>query len=408
MKLIPGLKSGALVVYWYQTKESLVENLTLDQIKLLSQRTQSPSISIYLPTHRAGQDTQQDPIRFKNLVRDAERNLLDKGMGPREVSAILEPAQALLDDAFFWRHQREGLAVFIAPGDFHYYHLPFTVDELLIVAQTYYVKPILPLFTHNGHYFLLAFSQKDVRLFEGTRHTIGELELPEDAPESMAEALAADDPEKQLQFHSGTSQGGMRDSMFHGHGPGDEDKKERIERYLNLLDHGLRDILRDEQAPLVLAGVDYLLPIYRKVSEYPNIMETGVTGSPEQLHPEELHERAWPIVEPYFRQEAEALVEQYHNLASAEKATDDLETIIAAAYHGRIDKLMIRVGTQIWGVFDQDTGKVTHYQDEQGQEDDLPLIDFAAMQTVYNGGTVYALSKDEMPTESLIAAVLRY
>ncbi len=43
-----------------------MENLTLDQIKDLAQQTQSPSISIFLPTHHAGQDTWQDPIRFKS------------------------------------------------------------------------------------------------------------------------------------------------------------------------------------------------------------------------------------------------------------------------------------------------------------------------------------------------------
>ena len=98
-----------------------MENLTLDQIKGLAQPTQSPSISIFLPTHRAGQDTQQDPIRFKNLLREAELSLLDRGMGPRDVSALLQPVQSLLDEAYFWQHQRDGLSVFIAPDDFHLY-----------------------------------------------------------------------------------------------------------------------------------------------------------------------------------------------------------------------------------------------------------------------------------------------
>jgi hypothetical protein len=59
-----------------------MENLTLDQIKGLAQQTQSPSISIFLPTHRAGQDTQQDPIRFKNLIREAELTFWITGLDP--------------------------------------------------------------------------------------------------------------------------------------------------------------------------------------------------------------------------------------------------------------------------------------------------------------------------------------
>jgi hypothetical protein len=389
-----------------------MENLTLEQLKLLAQQAQNPSISIYLPTHRAGQDTQQDPIRFKNLLREAERQFLDSGIKPREVSALLQSAQALLDDSFFWRHQRDGLAVFIAPDDFHYYHLPFRVEELLVIARSYYVKPILPLFTNNGHYYILAISQDEVRLFEGTRHTVGQIDLPEGIPQNLDEALAADDPEKQLQVRTGTSpstsEGGMRAGMFHGHGPGDEEQKARIERYLNLVDAGLKEILRDQRAPLVLAGVDYLLPIYRQVSEYATLMEDGISGSPEELRPEELQKQAWPIVESYFRQEMEKVIEEYQQLANTEKATDQLEVIVAAAFYGRVDKLILAVGTQMWGIFNRDTGKVVHYQEGQSKEDDLPLLDFAAMQTLHNGGSVYTLEPGEMPTDSPVIAVFRY
>lgn len=385
-----------------------MENLTLDQLKGLAQVKQSLSISIFLPTHRAGQDTQQDPIRFKNLLREAEQWLLDSGIGPREAGAFLQPAQALLENGHFRQHQNDGLAVFMASDDFHYYRLPFSVEELLIIAQAYYVKPVLPLFTNNGHYYILAISQNEVRLFEGTRYSVSQIDLPKATPKSLDEALQFDDLEKQLQVHTGTAQGGVRDGMFHGHGLGDEEQKVRIERYLNLVDSSLKEIFRDQQAPLVLAGVDYLLPIYHKVSEYATIMEESITGSPEQFRPEELQEQAWPIVEPYFRQEMETVVEQYQQLVGTGKATDNIEEIVAAAFYGRVDKLVLATNTQVWGIFDPDTGNVVHYQEAQSQEDNLPLLDFAAMQTLQNGGSVYALSQEEMPTNSSVLAVFRY
>ena len=109
------------------------------------------------------------------------------------------------------------------------------------------------------------------------------------------------------------SEGGGR--LFHGQGPGDEEQKVWIEQYLNLVDTSLKEIFREQNAPLVLAGVDYLLPMYRKVSEYQNIMEAGITGNPDHLRPEELQEQAWPIVETYFRQDTKKTVEQYQQFA---------------------------------------------------------------------------------------------
>ena len=385
-----------------------MENLTLDQIKGLAQQTANPSISLFLPTHRTGQDIQQDPIRLKNLLRDAEQQLLNSGMGPREVNALLQPAQALLNDSYFWRHQYDGLAVFMAADDFHYYHLPFFVEELLIIAPSYYVKPVLPLFTNNGHYYILALSQNEIRLFEGTRHSVGQIDLPVELPESLNEALNLDEPEKQLQMHTGTSPGGAGTGMFHGQGSGAEEQEAGIEHYLSLVDSGLKEIFGEQQTPLVLAGVDYLLPIYRKVSDYAHIMPEGITGSPEHLLPEALQELAWPIVEPHFRQETEKIMAAYQQLADTDKASDNVAEIVAAAVNGRVDRLVLAVDTQVWGNFNRDTGEVVYYQEGQRKEDHLPLLDFAAMQTLQNGGTVFALSQDEMPTKSAIAAVFRY
>jgi hypothetical protein len=386
----------------------MMESLTVEQIKVLAQQTASPSLSLYLPTHRTGQDTRQDPMRFRNLLREAEKEFLGGGMGPREVRALLQPAQALLEESNFWNHQYDGLVVFMTSEDFHSYRLPFAVEELLVIARSYYLKPVLPLLTNNGCYFILVISQNEVRLFEGTRYGVGQIDLPDGTPGSLEAALTLDDPQKQLQMHTGTSQSEAGHGMFHGQGPGREEHKVWIEQYLNLVDTGLKKIYGEQRAPLVLAGVDFLLPLYRKVSDYPNIMPEGISGNPERLRPEELQEQAWPIVEAYFRQETEKAMEQYRRSAGTGKAADDIEEIVAAAFKGRVDKLILSIETPVWGTFNPDTGKVMIDPAGQAKPDNLALVDFAAMKTLQNGGTVYALSREEMPSDSPIAAVFRY
>ncbi|HKZ43584.1 MAG TPA: hypothetical protein VJZ78_00940 [Anaerolineales bacterium] len=380
-----------------------MERITLDQIKELAQQKADPCISIFLPTHRAGLETQQDAIRFRNLLRNAEKQLLNSGMKPREASALVQPAQKLSADSFFWNHQQDGLAVFIAADDFHYYLLPLPVDELLIISHTYYVKPILPLFTKNGHYFILAISQNEVRLFEGTRYGVGQIALPDGITENMKETLRLDESQENLQMHSDGGGG-----TFHGQGAGDEEQKIWIEQYLNLVDTSLKEILREQNAPLVLAGVDYLLPIFRKVSDYKNIMEEGITGNPDRLRPEELQEKAWQIVETYFQKETKEILEEFQKLADTNIATDDIERIVTAAFNGRVEKLILSIENQIWGSFDPIDGKVILSINGQSKTNNLALLDFTALNTLKNGGVVCALSQDEMPTESPVAAVFRY
>lgn len=381
-----------------------VNDLTLDEVKLLSQQTKRPSLSFFIPTHRTSPDNQQDSIRFKNLVQQAKRQFEHEGMKPREIDALLGPAYELIDESLFWRHTRDGLAVYLAENDFHTYKLPFTVEEQLVIAQSYYMKPVLPQFTNNGHFYILAFSLNDVRLFEGTRYSVGQVDLPGDVPTNKDDALAETESQKFTDVQARSA--GREGTWFFS---GSEDpRKVRIEEYLNILDKALRSTLMETKSPLVLAGVDYLQPMYRSQSEYPHVMADGIDGNPDQMTGKELHAEAWPIVEPYFRQTMDEVFGEYQQMVINNNATSDLGEAVAAAFYGRVRKLVIAVDASVWGHFDAETGKVTHFQDGQSETDDLALLDFAAMQTVMKGGEVYAVTQAEMPTDSPALAVLRY
>jgi hypothetical protein len=70
---------------------------------------------------------------------------------------------------------------------------------------------------------------------------------------------------------------GMHPSIFHGHGMASaDDPKDYISHYFQQVDAGLRDLLRDEQALLVLAGVDYLLPIYAVLDFTPGLISVDL------------------------------------------------------------------------------------------------------------------------------------
>jgi hypothetical protein len=380
-----------------------MELLSRAELETLIEEPEGLCVSIFLPTHRAGAQTQQDPIRLKNLLGEAEERLLAKGLRTQEVAGLLEPARELLADSVFWRHQSDGLAVFLSSGVFRYYRLPLNFEDLVVVADRYNLKPLLPLLTGDGQFYVLALSQNEVRLLRATRHSVSEVEL-EDIPESLADTLRYDDQEKQLQFHTGTAGGrGGRAAIFHGHGP--DDPKDDILRYFRQIDRGVQELLKGSQAPLVLVGVDYLLPIYREASRYPHTIEEGVTGNPESLRPEDLHERAWDAVRPRFSEAQQNAAARYRQLAGTGQTSRDVREIVAAAYYGRVETLFVASGAQQWGVFDPDTGEVDLHEGLGGED----LLDFAAIQTVLQQGTVYVTHPENMPTEDATAAsVFRY
>ena len=357
-----------------------------------------PCVSIFLPTHRAGREVQQDPIRLKNLLREAERRLTE--LGVRSPNGFTKGAHNLVSDSHFWRHQGDGLALFLSPTHHRQYRLPASFEELVVVADHFHLKPLLPVMSSTEHFYVLGLSQKYVKLFRGGRFSVGEVQL-EGVPASLADALRFDDREASLQSH-----GGRTTAIFHGQGLGKDDPKDDIKRYFRQIDAGLHEILREETSPLVLAGVDYLLPLYREITEYPHVVSGGVVGSPEHVSVGQLHAEAWKLVALQFsRQKSEAKA-RYLSVADTPQGSSDVKRVIRAAHQGRVDSLFVSLGEHLWGQWDPETDAI-HVADKS-RAGDIDLLDAAAAQAWMHGGTVFAVPPGEVPGGGKLAAVLRF
>jgi len=375
-------------------------------LKRLAEIGNGPCVSLYLPTQRATSQSQQGPIRLKNLLRTAETRLGQRGLRPGLMQALLDPVRRLVDDAVFWRDQSDGLAIFLTGGLFLHYSYPLAFQELAIVSHRFYLKPLLTLVSGNGPFHILALSQNSVRLLEATRYTVEEVELA-GIPTSLAEALEDEDPERQLQHHIGGPTARGVAALFHGHGVGAGDReKKSILRYFQLLDRGLRKFLPDEKTPLILAGVDYLFPLYEQANSHPNLLGEGIRGNPDAQSAHQLHQKAWPIVQPYFDQAREAHVAEYNRLAGSGNASADLTAILMAAHYGRVKVLFVDRDAQQWGTFDPVTSTLTLHP--EAEPDDEELLDLAAVQTFMHTGTVYVVGRDQMPDGTSLAAIFRY
>jgi hypothetical protein len=377
-----------------------------EELKSLREQTGDYCVSLYMPAEIAGRETRMNAIRFKNLIGEVEKQLNDSDLNQKEIKNMLEPANELLNDTVFWQHQSEGLAAFFTLDNINYYRLPISFKEEVIINKRFYLKPLLPLFSGDGRFYVLALSQKNIRLLQASRYSFSELPL-QDVPTSMEEALGYDNLEHHSQFHVASRTGQQRgDVMFHGHGGGEDNFKDDIQRYFQRVDKGLREILTGENAPMVIAGVDYLIPLYKNANSYENLLDDYVSGNPDESTSETLHQEAWKIVEPCFKQEQEKAEKQFQDLFHTGQTSQDIKKILPAAHFGKVGLLFLDVDDQKWGSFDPDESLVKIEKERQpGLEE---LIDLAAVKTLATGGTVYAAKKDDMPVKSSVAALFRW
>jgi hypothetical protein len=374
------------------------------EIRSVFADTQAPAVSIFLPTHRAGPEIEQDPIRLKNLIKRAEEQLIAEGSRPAVARDLLAPVSELVGNAAFWRHQSEGLAVFRSPAVLQTQRLPFPVREFVSVSDRFYIKPLLPLLLDDVRFYVLALSQQAVRLLECTRNDATPVALPE-VPQGMEEALP-EGPAPQLQLHS-LPLAGQSAARFHGHGVGADDADVvNLTRYFHRVKDGLQQILKEERAPLILACVEYLAPIFKEVSGYRPILDPIVAGNPDGLKDEELHRKAWPLAESYFAQRRDKAVAEYQEGAAKGRAAHELADVLAGAFQGRVATLFVPLGVRRWGRFDFDRLALEEHEREQAGDDEL--LDLAALQTLRHGGMVYGMTPEDMPDRRLLAAVYRY
>ena len=380
----------------------MADLLQWKQVHELIEQRGAPCVSVFLPTHRKSPANEQDPIRLRNLLDDAEELLVAGGLRPPEAREVLEPGRELLEHDRFWSYQSDGLSLFLVADWFRFFRLPLEVPELVVVADRFHIKPLLPLLESDRRFYVLALSKKEVRLLEGSRQSLEEVELA-DVPPHLLEALKDDVRKEHVPGRGGRG----APAVFHGWGTGAEVDKVLLERYLRAVDNGLHEVLREERAPLVLAGVEYERAVFRQLTRYPYVLEEGIAGNPDELRPEELHERALAIVEPVFSRAREDAAERYlEAVGHGEGAASDVGDVVRAALEGRVDVLFVSAEEQRWGTVDPHTFEVTVHSDRRPGDEDL--LDRAAVQTLLTSGTVFAVPRQEVSGPGPAAALLRY
>lgn len=386
--------------------------LSREKLDRLLSETDHRFASIYMPTHPKN-GAIQDPIRYKNLLKDARKDLVKTGMKETEADQFLKEASKLAEDNQFWQFQSDGLAVFISHNNFYYFRLPIEFDEKVYINNKYYIRPVMPLLTNDGVFYILAISKGSVRLLQGTRYTIKEVHA-KDLPQSFVDILKNDQFITSLQFHTGTSRPetggrGDRKAIYHGQGSGIDKAymKRLLTNYLRHLDDAVCDMMREERAPLILAGMEFIQGLYREGNHYDLLLDDGVDCNPQDITDEELLKKSWEIVEPIFRAERKKALDQYYHLAgtNSEKACNTLERAVPMAYFKRVDTLFVPRDKMYWGRLDAENNTVIRSDKfEPGNED---LLNMAVFHTVKNRGRVYSVNSDEMPELTPVMAILR-
>lgn len=368
------------------------------------ENTKPPLVSLYLPTHRFSPENQQDRIRFKNLITKAETSLA-QAYNKREYEGITAHLNQLADnpDLSMWRCAKEGLAVLASNESASVYRLDYSVEELAIASNTFHIKPLIRNFQYGSHYFLLALASDRFDVFYGDFHTLEPLELPADTAKKFDE-LFNDIDDKKAPVKSARKSSSSVYFGFHSHAS--EEKVETI-KFFQYVSKALTEYLPEISAcPVILASLPEHQTTFRNISTIPHLLKQGIDNPVESMSEAELISRAAALITEIQTARIQKHVEAFGLAQAKESASSDPSTIAQALAEKRVSVLFAEEGVLIPGTFDRTMGTLSYDQIDNPCVDDL--IDDFAQATYTQGGEVYVLNRDAMPSATGVAALFRY
>ncbi|MGI8414899.1 MAG: hypothetical protein ACR2P2_01565 [Nakamurella sp.] len=364
-----------------------------------------------MPTHTRGAEIRQGSIRLKNLLTRACDELTAIGLRKTEAEAFLAPAQALVDDYFFWQHQDQGLALFIDSGRLRQFKVPLPLSEQVVVGSGFHLKPLLPLLAADGTFYLLAMTADRVRLYTASRFTFAEVD---DA--NLPVNPDADRSESDHQQPVPASPVGRPKAGFVGIGhvwaEGDRPNQRHESRLGDFVRHtavAVERRLASNPQPLIMVADAKTVGQFKKVSginAFGPLLAGVIEANPESLTPQQLHDAACALMQEHLdapRAEAE---EQLDSLLGRHdpRATAVIGEVVRAAYQGRVDTIFLPLDEAVWGRYQQDIDQIITGSEIEQHD----LLEAAAVQTLQHGGTIHLLSETDPIDPQTAAAVLRY
>ncbi len=384
-----------------------MELLNKKLIETIESGNEGTCLSLYMPTHRSHPDNVKDPINFKNLVKSLEDSLLEK-YSSKEVIELIQPFESLLNDKALWNHSSDGLAVFSSGSFFKTVALPVSFEAFTDVANFFYTKPLRKYLQSVDRFHILGISLHDMQLFEGNRHGIVKVDLPDKFPTTIETALGDDLTDKHLTVTSHGGVGGESGNMHHGHGSKKDEVDIDAERFFRKISREIQEqFSKPSGLPLILATLTEHHSVFQGVSNNPLLLPNGIQINYKAVSEEQLAKAAWEVMEPEYFKKLNGFAEAYRQAEADKIGSANPEEVAKAAAEGRVKMLLLEEGKQIGGtVVDKAVGTIKLADINEPEVGDL-LYDIGALVTSM-GGEVVVIPKEKMPVDSGLAAIYRY
>ncbi|MGW5201921.1 baeRF3 domain-containing protein [Streptomyces spiralis] len=347
-----------------------------------------PAVSVLTPTHRREPDNFQDPVRLRNAVAEAKKQLETDPAVTRERRAdvVRQLDQALSEVDL--THAEDGLLILAAPGEHQVWSLGRAVPERVVLSDTFLTRNLVSAHAAERPFWVLSVSADRITLWNGgggrvTEERTGGFPLARDLGENF-------DAERQEQI-------GDAPSMF---------RDERTRHFLREADTAMSAVLRDHSRPLYVTGVPAALSVLDEFGSVAKFAVQVPRGGLAHGTADAVWRAIRPVQEAQAREETEAVVRELTAARGRKEFAAGVDELWRSAREGRVRLLAVEENYRVTvGDAFGDHLIPAASGDLEARED---IVDEIVEQCLETGAEVRFVPDGTLGEEQGMAGVLRY
>ncbi|MCB0390893.1 MAG: hypothetical protein KDD58_06375 [Bdellovibrionales bacterium] len=312
-----------------------------------------------------------DLIHLKKQIResiDIASEHLSEIMDEEELLRFLAPLNQLFSKPKILKSFKSNIGVFRTRDSFRMISIPIDVEHLCVIATSFHVKPLLRWIQVDKEFLLLGLENDSASLYVGTQSSVRQIDT--------------------ILFPA-------------------KIRKENVNtEIIEWLNEWLYQSVRKNKVPLFIAGEPHLTnPIIKKL-RYPRIKKKPIQNIFDRENLKEALTAARFLLQAETKQLLEKSLVEYYWAEDMKLGKKNIFQIARAAVKGKIRKLIVADGIQIFGKLDKFSGGVSINPVHIDHEDD-DLLDDLAQTVLASGGEVIVVPRDQIPKGRPILAILK-
>ena len=339
-------------------------------------------VTIIMNTHRTRPDNEKDPLRLKNLVKEAEERLY-KEFDKRFVWSLMENLKAVVEQIDH-QHNMESLLIFVNGHMAEYTRLPVAVVNRVVIDNTFATRDLVRAMHQEAGYYVLVLSRQQARLIEAFNDKVvcdscGAFPLTN--PLYTTSRL-------ELSTNKGT------DNL--------------IEEFFNRVDKIVMDQIKKHPLPLILATETRNFDYYKKVADKKQVIVGHMNKNRDDEKAHHIVKEAWEVMKGLQKERQAEGLNAMHAAIKGGKLVTDIREIWRGVNEGRGHTLFVRKGYfQAARLIQNDLELInSNENDRQGIVDDI--VDEMIEINMTYGGEALFVDEDLPVGNGKIALMVRY